>query len=133
MSLLEQKWHTVDQPWGNGEWVIAGNNDPHAGKFICDCQPMTEDDENDENLAAYVAQHIVDLHNASLMDDKSKRMALTALVASAFTHYKKIIQEDGKDALPPTPSESREAYQNDPMINRCVDGIVLGIGQVLGT
>ena len=61
------------------------------------------------------------------MTGKQKTEEFTALVASAFVHYKKIIQGDPMQTYaPPTPSEARDAYLNDPIINRCVDAIVYG-------
>ena len=131
MNLLKQKWHTVGQPWGDGGWGIAGNHDPHAGRFVFDCQGV-DDDEIDSELSAIIASHIVDLHNASLMDDREKKQALTALVASAFTQFKKIISQNQNEThIPPSPSETREAYCNDPLLHLCVDAVVEGIGQVL--
>lgn len=35
-------WYTVDTPWGDGTWIVAGNPDPHAGTMVCDCQDMNE-------------------------------------------------------------------------------------------
>lgn len=135
MSLLKKKWYTVDQPWGDGGWAIAGHHDPHFGTPVFDCHQIAENHEYSEKgkaMAATIASHIVDLHNASLMDDKSKTQALTALVASAFTQYKKIMYQDINDThIPPSPAETREEYCNDPLIHRCVDAVVAGIGQIM--
>lgn len=52
------RWYTVDDPWGDGSMVVAGNPDPHAGRFVTDCEP-TLGDEDDEFVlenAAYIAR-----------------------------------------------------------------------------
>jgi hypothetical protein len=61
------------------------------------------------------------------MTIEQQNEAFTGLVASAFVHFKKIIQGDPMQTyIPPTPSESKEAYLHDPIINRCVDAVVYG-------
>lgn len=38
-------WARVDAPWGNGSLVSTGTGDPHGQATICDCDPMTRDDD----------------------------------------------------------------------------------------
>ena len=70
-SHLNEKWYTVDPPWGNGDYVIAGHIDPHAGLFVCDCQSWDlgvdiYGDKWDIATPQEVAQRIVDDHNEVL-------------------------------------------------------------------
>lgn len=64
-DILKQRWYTVDQPWGNSAWIVAGHSDPHIGKPVCDCQFIEEhfDDGNEEYNAVAVAKHIANTHN----------------------------------------------------------------------
>jgi hypothetical protein len=52
-------WHPVDTPWGNGEWIVAGNGDPHAGPMVCNCESMGDDRAEDgpspQDDAAFIA------------------------------------------------------------------------------
>lgn len=62
-------WHVVGAPWGDGTYVIAGNPDPHAGKFVADCQVIDEDEISDEDRELYRREHanaafIATAHNA---------------------------------------------------------------------
>ena len=56
--------------------------------------------------------------------------ALTALIASAFTHHQKIMQNP-TTAEPPTPEESKTAYLNDVTIHRLTDATVFGVYEIL--
>lgn len=50
-------WFVVGPPWGEGDWVNAGNEDPHVGRFVADCLCPSEDqDESDTNDAAFIAE-----------------------------------------------------------------------------
>lgn len=40
MKILKSKWYIVEDPWGDGTSIVAGNPDPHIGKFICDADPV---------------------------------------------------------------------------------------------
>ena len=73
------------------------------------------------------------------MDEKMGRMtkeqiaeALTALLASAFTHHERMIRQP-VPAKPPTPHESKEAYLNNPTIHALTDATLVGIYGILGT
>ena len=52
-------WYTVDTPWGDGTWIVAGNPDPHAGTMVCDCQDADESRPEDgpgaDDDAAFIA------------------------------------------------------------------------------
>ncbi|MGU3417700.1 hypothetical protein [Methylobacterium sp. D54C] len=45
-------WYTVDTPWGDGTWLVAGSPDPHAGTMVCDCQDVNESRPEDGPDAA---------------------------------------------------------------------------------
>lgn len=40
--------HVVDEPWGDGSWVVLGNGDPHVSRFLasCDAQDAVGDDHD---------------------------------------------------------------------------------------
>lgn len=57
-------WYTVDTPWGDGTWIVAGNPDPHAGTMVCDCQDMNESRPEDGPDAADDAAFIAALVTA---------------------------------------------------------------------
>jgi hypothetical protein len=81
-SHLDELWYVVDQPWGDGSWVIAGNPDPHIGKFVCCCEDISlidftdnytdEDAKNDCRNRAY---HIAEIHNQSLKQTETSMSA----------------------------------------------------------
>ncbi|GEP11698.1 hypothetical protein [Methylobacterium gnaphalii] len=57
-------FYTVDQPWGHGDWIVAGSPDPHAGKPICtfddvllglDVEEEQDTDIDPQDNAAFVA------------------------------------------------------------------------------
>ena len=63
--------------------------------------------------------------------NREKKAAITALLASAFSHYKKIVMaEPGQVVLPPNEKEVEHEYLNDPMIHRCVDATLYGIIEI---
>ena len=69
--LLTARWYLLDQPWCHssqaGTAILAGSPDPHAGTFLADTEMMMDVcDMVDEAQPQTIAQHIVDLHNASL-------------------------------------------------------------------
>jgi hypothetical protein len=57
-------WYTVDTPWGDGTWIVAGNPDPHAGTMVCDCQDMNESRPEDSPTAQDDAAFIAALVSA---------------------------------------------------------------------
>lgn len=65
-------WYTVDTPWGDGSWVVAGNPDPHAGTPVCDFTLVTEDRENDQpsaqDDAAFVAALVTAYRSGKLKE-----------------------------------------------------------------
>ncbi len=63
------------------------------------------------------------------MEKEQDIETLTALIASAFTHYREILFDPG--ARPPSPEQSRKAYLNDPVVNRFTDATVAGIYEIL--
>jgi len=69
--LLTARWYLLEHPWCHssqaGTAILAGNPDPHLGTFVADTEMMMDDcDFEDENQPRSIAQHIVDLHNASI-------------------------------------------------------------------
>lgn len=73
-EILKQRWYLLEQPWAHssdaGTTILAGHIDPHIATFICDLQPIDEDDGcMDMATARQVAQHIVELHNHHIEDD----------------------------------------------------------------
>jgi len=72
-SPLNERWYIVGQPWGRGDFVIAGHNDPHTGIFVCDCQNWDLDVDieiygNKWDIATpqEIAQRIADDHDEVL-------------------------------------------------------------------
>ncbi len=81
---LEMKWFTVDMPWGDGDWIVAGSPDPHAGSFIVSCEELeNESTWDDEGITAHkVARRVVDDHN----ELKRYKKALGNLATEAEEH-----------------------------------------------
>ncbi|KQS81734.1 hypothetical protein ASG32_03005 [Methylobacterium sp. Leaf361] len=69
-------WYTVDTPWGDGTWLVAGNPDPHAGTMVCDCQDVNESRPEDGPDAADDAAFI-----AASVNYVRKLLALRTLQA----------------------------------------------------
>ena len=68
-SLLAMPWYTLEQPWCHsdqaGTLIMAGSNDPHVAVPICETDDLVGD-HYDRDTAMGLAQHIIDLHNASI-------------------------------------------------------------------
>lgn len=60
----------------------------------------------------------------------NQKVMLAATFSSCLLHIKKTTQE-GTETKPPTPQESLEAYQTDPLINRYANGCVVGVLEIL--
>jgi len=62
------KFYVVESPWGDGTLVVAGNPDPHAGQFICDCNDIGEEwiegEPTADDKARERAGIIIEFHNA---------------------------------------------------------------------
>lgn len=76
-EILTQPWHLLEQPWAHskdaGTTILAGHEDPHIATFVCDLQPVWDDEGSmDIDTARQVAQHIVDLHNDELLRPAKK-------------------------------------------------------------
>ncbi len=70
-SILSQKWYILGPPWAYcdyaGTMILAGSDDPNVATSVCDTMDMTGQARGyDDEVARAVAQHIVDLHNASI-------------------------------------------------------------------
>jgi len=68
MNYLILKWYTVDDPWGDGTVVVAGDPDPHLGKVICSNEhavfnPESYDVEDVGEFIRNTMKHIVEIHN----------------------------------------------------------------------
>src|SRR6476469_277156 len=67
MSEQERKrWYAGDVVWGTATMVYEGSDDPHKGKFVCDCDPFMFDDETKlagDGNPQHIAQQIADDHN----------------------------------------------------------------------
>lgn len=49
-------WYVVGDPWGAGDFVVAGNPDPHVGQYVCDTENFDgREPDNSVNDAAYIA------------------------------------------------------------------------------
>ncbi|MEH2138588.1 hypothetical protein [Nostoc sp.] len=80
MKIINDRWYTVDQPWGDGDFIRANNPDC-AGQFVCDCAfPCDEDADRDES-ASEIAAHIVQAHNW-VLDLAYKQIPLDFLIES---------------------------------------------------
>lgn len=79
-------WHTVDTPWGNGDWIVAGNPDPHAGQFVCLFDGSLIGVEADGSFHADPAENaafVADLVNAYRAGRLHDDTALATAVARA--------------------------------------------------
>ena len=71
-SHLDSNWYVVGPPWGKGDYVIAGHNDPHIGIFVADCDSWLskglQEAFPDWDIASpqEIAQRIADDHNECL-------------------------------------------------------------------
>lgn len=70
-DVLTQPWYLLEQPWCHsndaGTTILAGDIDPHRATFVCDLQPVWDDEgAMDVDTARQVAEHIVRLHNTRL-------------------------------------------------------------------
>ena len=67
-SHLNERWYVAS---GDGEYLIAGHNDPRIGVFVCDCENWDLDVDiygNKWDIATprEIAQRIADDHNEVL-------------------------------------------------------------------
>lgn len=65
-------WYTVDPPWGNAEWIVAGNPDPYAGTMVCDCECLNdsrpEDGPGPADDAAFIAALVTAYRSGRLQE-----------------------------------------------------------------
>ena len=78
MKIINTQWYTVKQPWGDGDFIRAGNPDC-AGEFVCDCVIPTSGDVEREESAQEIAEHIVRSHNW-VLDLAQKQVPLDFLI-----------------------------------------------------
>ena len=50
-----QPWFVVGAPWGEGDWVVAGHQDPHVGTRVCDTEDFDGECPESLEYAAYIA------------------------------------------------------------------------------
>ena len=68
MKVLKEKWYVVDEPWGDGSIIQAASPDA-AGEFVCDCEGLIDEEDLDRvESAQEIAEYLVNLHNANLLD-----------------------------------------------------------------
>lgn len=86
-------WHTVDTPWGDGDWIVAGNPDPHAGRFVCLFDGSLIGVEADDSFHADPAENaafVVEIVNAF----RAKRLHTDDALASAVAHARREALEE---------------------------------------
>ena len=52
---LRAEWFVVGPPWGKGDWVVSGHNDPHVAERVCDTEDFDGEQPHALELAAYIA------------------------------------------------------------------------------
>jgi len=113
-------WHTVDAPWGSGDWIVSGNPDPHAGLFVCIFDgavigyEATDAYHADpaENAAfvaslvnAYRAGH---LHDATALAEAEARERRAALEEADDREVNRILAMSDQDVIAEIEAEGRD-------------------------
>lgn len=83
MSEERKTWYVGDVVWGTATMVYESSDDPHKGKFVCDCDPFMFDDETKmagDGNPQHLAQQVADDHNRI----PELKQALLALVEAAY-------------------------------------------------
>lgn len=57
------EWFVGDVVWGTACSVYEGNDDPHKGRFICDCEPLADIEIGGTLNPQLNAQWIASQHN----------------------------------------------------------------------
>lgn len=69
-DLLAMPWFILGQPWAHSDYagtrILAGSPDPHVGAAVLDAYDVVGG-YSDVDTARALAEHIVLLHNASLI------------------------------------------------------------------
>lgn len=79
---MNERWFVVDAPWGNATWINSGSEDPHGGRFVCDClDAESMDNERAQDTAAKIVAMERLVHN--LLDPEMYGYAVTAEVRDA--------------------------------------------------
>ena len=83
-------WYTVDTPWGEGDWIVAGHPDPHAGVFVAvfDASVIGGEPSEDAAPGAENAAFVAELVN----DYRSGKLAR----ASDAEHYMRLAEKRRK-------------------------------------
>lgn len=87
--MTSKTWYVGDVVWGTATMVYEGSDDPHTGKFVCDCDGLMFDNEvklAGDNNPQHTAQCVADDHNRIPFleaEIDTLREALAAVVASA--------------------------------------------------
>lgn len=82
-AVPQERWHVVGPPWGIGDWVVAGNGDPHVSPFVATCDgdglgiPESDQSGDADDRAALIA----------LMADPRTAAALVDVVEVAAKAY----------------------------------------------
>lgn len=76
MTHTPTPYYVVGPPWGDGTYIVAGNPDPHAGRFVADFAPDLEEWEEDERDVLADAEFVCRAANAH--DDLMKVAHLIA-------------------------------------------------------
>jgi hypothetical protein len=90
---LRTEWYVVGAPWGQGDWVIAGHNDPHCGLPVCDCEDFDGEQPHALEIAAYIAEANPAAVGALLFQIASLQAQVEALRADA-ERYRWLRAED---------------------------------------
>lgn len=79
---MKERWFVVGAPWGNATWINGGSEDPHGGRFVCDC---LDADGMDNERAQEVAERIVAMERLvhNLIDPEMYGYAVAAEVRDA--------------------------------------------------
>lgn len=57
------QWYAGDVVWGTATSVYEGSDDPHQGRFICECEPLAEIEVGGTLHPQMNAKWIADTHN----------------------------------------------------------------------
>ena len=105
------EWYTVGLPWNHEPftWVIAGSEDPHQGKPVCDCIYI-DSWEGDAEAPDY-SQSCIDMDFiAHARTDIPKLLDYIELLEKAITNLNKFAYKVDEDALQISPDEYKQAW-----------------------
>ncbi len=105
-----EHWFVVGAPWGKGDFIVAGNPDPHLGRYIADTENFDGEGEHVLEHAAFIAaanpatvSRLLQERDALIVEVQQQRVEAnnprTALAIRVLVATGRVTQEEADNAF----------------------------------